>query len=254
MTDTERTMMRLRSSSDVRDACQRLGGPHLDPDRAATEVRALSAARQARQGIGAAKADEDAVRDVVSAALVKAGVRGAHDAIDRLIDLWHAEVLRWCRWNADRGVSADDAAHDVLVRVISELRNLREPLRFRAWLWGVTWRVLKEHGRRSFWKRFLFGETVEETSDGGQNAETGVLLSERASQVREVLEQLAPLQRQLLWMHYVEERTRGEISELLAMPEGTVGRHLTAARRAFERSAAPKEIHDGRAMLARSAK
>ncbi len=177
-----------------------------------------------------------AVLDLFSAGLVQAALTGDTHATHRLLDAWQAEILRWCRWQCPRGLNHEDVAQDVMVAVLSRLHALREPERFRAWVWGVTWRSVQARKRKAWFWRWIPGD-LERCESSGTDPDDAYASSERGRAVQRVLDLLSPEHRQLLWLSYVEGQTRREMTVLLGIPEGTLNRRLTAARRAFEQVA-----------------
>jgi DNA-directed RNA polymerase specialized sigma24 family protein len=174
-----------------------MGGAHVDLFAATREAEAV-AERLVNGGMPAIKANRTAARQAVSAALVRAIVAERPGARDALVSLWLDEVFRWCRFHAPRGVSAEDAAHDALLRMITLLPTLREPDRFGPWLWGLVWRVLKENQRRSWWRSWI---SPAPPPDG---LEQQVHAAEREVRVTIALERLELEQRALLYLAYVE--------------------------------------------------
>ncbi len=177
-----------------------------------------------------------AALDLFSAGLVQAALTGDTHATHRLLDAWQAEILRWCRWQCHRGMNHEDVAQDVMVAVLSRLHALREPERFRAWLWGVTWRSVQARKRKAWFWRWV-GNDMERHENAYGDPDDAYASSERGRAVQQVLDLLSPDHRQLLWLSYVEGQTRREMVALLGIPEGTLNRRLTAARRAFEAAA-----------------
>jgi RNA polymerase sigma-70 factor (ECF subfamily) len=174
-----------------------------------------------------------AALDLYSAGLVQAALAGDSHATHRLLDAWQAEILRWCHWQSPRGVHHEDVAQDVMVAVLRRLHALREPERFRAWLWGITWRSVRARGRKSWIQRWVPGDP-ERRDSGAGDPDEAYLSGERGRAVQAALDELTPEHRQLLWLSYVEGQTRREMMAVLGLPEGTLNRRLTAARRAFE--------------------
>jgi len=177
-----------------------------------------------------------AALDLFSAGLVQAALTGDSHATHRLLDAWQKEVLRWCRWQCPRSMNHEDIAQDVMVAVLSRLHALREPERFRAWLWGITWRSVQARKRKAWFWRWVPGD-LERRDSGGMDPDDAYASNERARAVQQVLDLMSPDHRQLLWLSYVEGQTRREMVALLGIPEGTLNRRLTAARRAFEQVA-----------------
>lgn len=213
---------------EARRWCRELGGPSVDvwtlPERVV--------AREAATG----RALSEAARDVVSAWLVERWRQGEVAARTRVLELWLAEVVRWCRWNARAGIDPLDLAHDVMVRAADRMATLTRPLGIRSWLWAITWRVLREH-ERTPWRRRWASSASLERPDPVPSVVEALEGHERNVVVRDILRTLPLAERTLLWHAYVDRQTRAEIAELTGLPEGTVNRRLTRARRRFRAEA-----------------
>ncbi|MBX2797764.1 MAG: sigma-70 family RNA polymerase sigma factor [Myxococcales bacterium] len=235
----------MSDQEQARRLCRDLGGPEVDlwtlPTRALQ--RAESTGRSLRE----------AALDVVSGWLATRAVEGKKGAKDQLTELWHAEVLRWCVWNTRSSVDAEDVAHDVLIRALGRLDRLTRPDGFRAWLWAITWRVLREHERRPWRKRWLLdGKDRDEGSPGDESGlehqlapDAGIEGRQRLGLVHDVLQALPLRERTLLWHAYVDGRTRRQIAEVTGLPEGTVNRQLTRARKRFRKEAERRGLQPG---------
>lgn len=173
---------------------------------------------------------------MISERLAILAIDGDQAAGKRLFDLWQGHVFRWCRFHTVEGDVAEDAAHDVMLTLLTQIDRVRDPARFRAWLWGVTWRTLRARGRKPWFKWWKLGP-VDDRPNPQDNPERGVARQKRAQLVGRVLEEMRPEYKQLLWLHYAEGMSRREMTEVLSMAEGTLNRKLTAARRAFEKRA-----------------
>jgi RNA polymerase sigma factor (sigma-70 family) len=213
----------------ARRACRDLGGPEVDlwslPPRIAARAEASG------------RPVEVVARDVVSGWLFGRATTGDPDARARIVELWSADVSRWCRWNAAPGSDPRDAAQEVLIRALSHGRPLPEPDGFRSWLWAVAWRVLRETERKDWLGRWFRGPAPDTASDEVP-ADEALMDAERAALVRRVLGELPLEERAALWMAYVEGLSRAEIAELTGWPIGTVNRRLAAARASFAGRAA----------------
>lgn len=219
----------------ARRLCRELGGPQIDlwslPNRALERSEA------------AGRPLAEAVQDVVSGWLAVAARDGDDDARERLVRMWRREVVRWCRWNGARGVEAEDAAHDVLVRALQRLDRLHRPEGFRPWLWAIAWRVLREYERRPWRTRWLLGDTGDEHVSPEASVPEAIEGAQRMEEIREILKGMPLEERSLLWHAYVDGRSRAQIAELTGWAEGTLNRRLTRARKRFRTEAARRGLH-----------
>lgn len=163
-----------------------------------------------------------------------AALRGDPAAWDRLIGIWGPVVLRWCARLGGPRIDAEDAAHDVFERVFGNARALQDPRAFPGWLFSTTRRVVIDHRRRAWLRRWVPG-LVPDVPDLG--AEGRAEDDDLASAVREALDVLPPDLREVLVLAELEKRAGSEVAELLGVPLGTVKSRLRRARERFEHEA-----------------
>ena len=170
------------------------------------------------------------------AQLVSLAMSGDEHALSRLIDECLPAVLRWCARLGGERVEAEDAAHDVLMVVITRIGSLKSPHAFPYWLFGITRNMLRTHRRRSWTLRWVPGAQAEPPDRfGGPGRDYE--MSETAYRVGAVLERLPQKQREVLVLIDLEERTSAETSELLGVPQGTIKSRLRLARARFVKEA-----------------
>ncbi len=203
--------------------CTLLGGDLVNVAVATARARDLHA-----RGQGA----ERAARCAVSEQLV----RGHEEERKRtrLMEIWQLPVVRWCRAGAGQGVVPEDAAHDALIRLSESLHRVQDPARLHGFVWGLVWRVLREHERRPSLLRWVFGSKTEVA---GPSLEVQVERRDRMAAVQQVLHKLRVEDREVLWLTYAEGMRRLDVAEVLDVPIGTLNRRLTRARARFETAA-----------------
>src|SRR4051812_44344219 len=70
--------------------------------------------------------------------LVKAAQGGDRDALSRLIEATQDDVYRFCIYLTGEKNLAQDLTQDVFIKVVSHLKNLKEPEQFKSWLFQVA--------------------------------------------------------------------------------------------------------------------
>ncbi len=175
---------------------------------------------------------ETTARDV---ALVRAAQSGERFAHDRLMDVWLPQVMAWCARLGGPRVDAEDAAHDVMVTVITKLESLRDPEKFASWTFGITRRVLAGHRRKQFVQRWVPGLSLDPV-DPAEGPFHRASFSQLSRQVQRALESLSPAQREVLVLCDLEERTDLEAAQMLGIPLGTCKSRLRVARQKFRRA------------------
>ncbi|MBN1334719.1 MAG: sigma-70 family RNA polymerase sigma factor [Deltaproteobacteria bacterium] len=163
-----------------------------------------------------------------TAGLVRRARHGEAGAEDTLVGHWLPTVLAWCRRLGGPTIDAEDAAHDVLVIVLTRLERLREPECFASWVFGITRRVLARHRRRAQLHRWF--DLRAEPSTMPPAPDRAWDRTEEARRLWLALDDLSAAQREVLVLCELEERTDAQAARLIGVPLGTVKRRLHDAR------------------------
>ena len=153
-----------------------------------------------------------------------------------LYDAWGPTVLRWCTRLGGPRVPAEDAAQDVFERVLGRLHTVRSMDAFPAWLFQTTRRVVRDHLRRAWLRRWVPGfvlDVPDPADDPRRHAER----SETTERVQDALDALPAALREVIVLSEIEERDGPEVAALLGVPLGTVKSRLRRGREAFAREA-----------------
>ena len=168
--------------------------------------------------------DGDVDRDLVGSA--QRGDRSAFvDLINPRVDRLFAIAQRILR-DVDR---AEDALQDALVIAWRDVRALRDPDRFDAWIHRVVVRECIDHATRE--RRRVANLRVLPV-DGPAAPDDLLTLADR-DQLERGFRRLSPEQRAILVLHHYEGYTPSEIAEVLGIPPGTARSRLHHAHRAM---------------------
>lgn len=165
--------------------------------------------------------------------LVEAAVAGDARAVDDLARAWLPHVYRWCHRLGGPGFDAEDAAHEVLILMCRKLHSVRDPAAFPAWLFGITRRVLANHRRRAWWKRWVPQAVLADLPSMEPGPERTMEARRAAEHVWSVLSAMRTTHREVLVLCDLEERSATEAAALLGIPAGTVKSRLRVARQRF---------------------
>lgn len=167
------------------------------------------------------------IRDPVEAALA-----GDAAALDAVIDEWLPTVYSWCaRLGAGR-IDAEEAAHDAMMVFVKRHATIGHPGQLPSWLFGTCRRVVANHRRLAWWRRWKPGVTIAEPT-APDRTDQRLDDQELAGEVAEVLDAMSTAHREVLVLCYLEDRSVAEASEILGVPEGTVKSRLHHARAKF---------------------
>ncbi len=152
----------------------------------------------------------------------------------------------------DRGL-AEDATQEALLHAYRRLGSLRDPARFRPWLYAIL-----EHAALTGWRRRRRGRTAvlaeedavaegipvgngwEEEGDGEEEGDTKQRPELRA--VRDSLEALPPIYAEALRLRYVDGLSSREMAEALGLTRNNAKVRLHRARGAFRRDLAARGV------------
>ncbi|MEK7383581.1 MAG: RNA polymerase sigma factor [Elusimicrobiota bacterium] len=137
---------------------------------------------------------------------------------------------------------AEDLAQDALIRALKALPKFRGDSKLSTWVYTITVNTWKNRGRaeksRGFWKTISFGafgnqdddEPVYEPKGNDAPLDTELEKEGTAAVVQKALLQLDADDRAIVVLREIEERSYGEIGEVLGLAEGTVKSRLFRAR------------------------
>jgi RNA polymerase sigma-70 factor, ECF subfamily len=124
---------------------------------------------------------------------------------------------------------AEDALQDALVIAWRDLRGLRDPDRFDAWLRRVVVRECIDQATR---ERRRVANLRVLPIDGPAAPDDLLTLADR-DQLERGFQRLSPEQRAILVLHHFEGYAPSEIAEILGIPPGTARSRLHHAHRAM---------------------
>ena len=165
---------------------------------------------------------------------------GDHAAFEQLaaasVDRLFALATRILRDEA----AAEDAVQEALLRAWRDLRALRDPARWEAWLYRLLVNACRDEQRRRQRRPVALFANVPNTAAGTN--ETDVIA--RRDELERGLSRLTVDHRVALAMHYYLDLRPAEIADLLGVPEGTVVSRLHYASRAL-RAAVEADVRAG---------
>jgi RNA polymerase sigma-70 factor (ECF subfamily) len=181
---------------------------------------------------------QSSAAESVSLALVERAQAGDPRAFEALLESRFWRLNRLALSITTNEADARDALQDACLRAWQQLPQLHDRSRFDVWLWRIVLNSCRSllRGRR----RVSVHEIAIDTRPAGDHRMAssrgpGDALSENDA-IRRAFRRLDVDKRSILILHHVEERSIGDIAQLLGIPEGTAKWRLHAARRALERA------------------
>ncbi len=116
---------------------------------------------------------------------------------------------------------AQDAVQDVWLDTAKKLRKLEDPKAFRSWMFrAVRWRCIDLARKANKTQQLDVHE--EQALEELQSKDSGL---------QKMIEKLPEVERQAIYLFYLEEFSVAEISIVLEVPQGTVKSRLNRARK-----------------------
>lgn len=156
--------------------------------------------------------------------------RGDSQAFRELVGIFERRLLYYLRRLTDDEQEAWDLLQQTWLKVLRGIRSIRDPRRFKSWLYTVARHTAADRIRalatdKSRRKEADLDEIADESSDPEH--------FENVALVHFALGKLPIDQREILALFFLEEFSHAEIADILKLPEGTVKSRLHRARNAL---------------------
>jgi RNA polymerase sigma-70 factor (ECF subfamily) len=152
------------------------------------------------------------------------GERGEGLVFEELVAAHQALVLRTAYRLLGRMEDAQDAAQEVFLRLLRNLRRIEgDP---RAWLYRVTVNVCRDHQRR----QKPWGELHPNLKDAALDPERTLAIDERKRLLMSGLQKLSERERAAVVLRDIEGLSTAETAAIMGVEEVTVRSQISAAR------------------------
>lgn len=173
-----------------------------------------------------------------SVALVARAQAGDRLAFEQLIRPRLDRLLRLAISILDDESDARDVVQEGCLLAWRQLPRLRGADHFEAWLWRIVINASRSRMRER--RRTTVREiAVDALGPDAEPVDTAQPLADQLTTndaIRRAFRRLDPDKRTIIVLHHVEERSIGDIAELLAIPQGTAKWRLHNARQALSRA------------------
>lgn len=160
---------------------------------------------------------------------------GERDAFDMLAVRWAGPLSAYARRMTRDEDVARELTQDIWLRLLRSLPRLREPSRFRSWLFGIAHRAFADTLRRRYATTYHLDEGTPPPI-GMAAADDDAALHADLHQIEQALTDLPPVEREVLTLFYLHDLSIDEVAMSLSVPVGTVKSRLHRARRLLRRT------------------
>lgn len=160
--------------------------------------------------------------------------QGDDAALTPLIQRFEGRIFRLAFRVLQDAARAEDATADALATVWLKCGSWRGEASAGTWIQQVAWRVvLDHHRRRKRWWRFWEGSAFNEQSADDNPVQLVSAAEEEAhrqQQLAAAVAQLSAEDRALVHLHYIEEQSLTEISQVMQVSRDALKMRLSRAR------------------------
>jgi len=157
--------------------------------------------------------------------------RGQKDAFQELVRAWEKRLFYYIRRLVDDEQDAWQVLQDTWLKVISNIKKLRQPRKLPGWLYEIARNTAIGHLRKKYKRQVLFepDTNVRNVEDTASN-----IAFDDAQQVHFGLAKISLNHREVLTLFFLQDLTIEEIAQVLKVPTGTVKSRLFHAKRALK--------------------
>lgn len=163
--------------------------------------------------------------------LVRRAAAGDERAYAKLIQAYQARLYNFVRSMVQNDQLAEDITQESFVKAYFSLSKLKEPARFKSWLFRIANNNTLDYLRKKRLPLQDVDEAVRESYIDAANPEAGAIQGERSAHIWGALNKLKPDQKSILVMCDLQGLSYAEIAEALGVPFGTVQSRIFYARK-----------------------
>lgn len=180
---------------------------------------------------------------------VELAKEGDRLAFEQLIDRFEGDIYRMIYYRIRVRMDAEDLAQDVFIRAYRGISRLREPGRFRSWLFTIAVNRVNDYLRkkkiRSILKPSDEGTDIQTAAADFQNppeALEQVLKQDFWQHVERIAKKLSTMEREVFMLRFLDNLNMNEIARILKKSESTVKTHLYRALAKFKKEKALRQF------------
>jgi RNA polymerase sigma-70 factor (ECF subfamily) len=175
-------------------------------------------------------------------ALVIQARDGNRRAFEQLIDRFQKEIHRMIYYRIRARMDTEDLTQDVFIRAYRNISRIREPDKFRSWLFTIAVNRVNDYLRkkrvRSIFKSSDENTDIQPTATDIQDppdALEQVLKEDFWRHVGRIAQKLSKMEREVFMLRFFDNLNINEIARILKKSESTVKTHLYRALAKFKK-------------------
>lgn len=163
--------------------------------------------------------------------LIKRLKKGQEEAYIELIKLYGNRLLRTCFLMVRDEKEAEDLVQETFIKVFKYIKNFKGNSSLYTWIYKILQNTIRDSYRNK-----IITVAYEDYSASENNMEEMVINSENREKLKEELDKISFIYRQVLVLFYFDDFTIKEISGILDEKEGTIKSKLSRGRKILKES------------------
>lgn len=143
---------------------------------------------------------------------------GNKESVNRVFEQYYDKVYGYCYRHVTHRETAQDLTQEVFLRVFRHIEDYRHYGKFENYLYVIAGNLCKDFYKKN---KFLPLDEMEL-----QIEETGFLQSEQALVVKEALDRLPELEREIIYLRFYQDRKIKDIAKIRNLKLSTTKYHL----------------------------
>jgi RNA polymerase sigma-70 factor (ECF subfamily) len=174
------------------------------------------------------------------AALVEDARAGNSASLNRLVDAFHKDIFRMVCYRTRSRMDAEDLTQDIFMQMLKSLPGLKDPARFKPWLFRIALNRISDFHRKNRFLNFFssagFDDDDHTDTATDRSAANSVIQKEFWEQVHTFAGTLSRWEREVFILRFMDQMGIKEIAETLKKNENTVKTYLYRALKKFRQS------------------
>lgn len=161
-----------------------------------------------------------------------AGIRqGNRQLLNELYNRYAGKIYYKCLSMVKDGTLAQDLAHDVFIKVVTNLHKYKGTADLSFWIYAITYNHCVNHLRKARRLRFdPIEETAEPADDGEHELTEKIVRDLKLTQLKRLIRMLKPDEEVILLMRYQDGMSIKQIARILELGESAVKMRLKRVR------------------------
>jgi RNA polymerase sigma-70 factor (ECF subfamily) len=160
------------------------------------------------------------------------------EAYREIVKRYEKKLMRYCIYLIKDEIKANDVLQSTFLKAFVNLNGFNKNKKFSTWIYRIAHNeAINEVKKNNKEVQLLENMDFESSEDLDEN----VFRKERQKKIKECLSRLPILYAEPLTLHYLEEKSYDEISDILRISIGTVGTRINRAKK-FMRKLCQKKL------------